>query len=210
MVRRKLMGLLVCSFVLSIATVAWAGVPSLSLSSAVDNAPAVQTLMYSVPDASGTPFTAAYASGAVETNDTVTLTLVDANGDAIFAYPFEDLWIDAESGTFLFCPGGTVADQSTDVNGQTTWTGSMFAGGEGAGLVVMVNGDPLTQGALDFLFNSADINADLAVNLSDAVAFTQTFAGGSGYSAAMDFNNDGTMNLSDVVAMAQAIGAACP
>jgi len=210
MVRRKLMGLLVCSFVLSIATVAWAGVPSLSLSQAVDNASTVQTLMYSVPNASGTPFTEAYASGAVETDDTVTLTLVDANGDPIFAYPFEDLWVDAETGTFVFCPGGTVADQSTDANGQTTWTGAMFAGGAGAGLVVMVNGDPLTQGALDFLFNSSDINSTLSVNLSDAVAFTQTFQGGAGYAAEMDFNNDGVMNLSDVVPMAQAIGAACP
>jgi hypothetical protein len=166
--------------------------------------------MYSVPNGSGTPYDACYASGAVITDDTITLTLVDANNDPIFAYPFEDLWTVADTGTFVYCPGGTVADQSTDVNGQTTWTGAMFAGGNGTGLLVIVNGDPLDQGALDFLFNSSDINSDLVVNLSDAVAFTQTFQGGAGYDPDMDFNNDGTMNLSDVVAMAQAIGAACP
>ena len=56
-------------------------------------------------------------------------------------------------------------------------------------------------------FNSADINGDLSVNLTDIVAFSQAMTGGYAYYA--DFNNDGSLNLSDIVRLAGGNGVSC-
>ena len=205
---RKLAGLPVCGAVMALATLAWANLPDLSLSFAVSNA-TEQVLVYSVPDGTGRGFDEAYAAGGILTDATVTLTLLHYGGAPFVDFPFEDLWIETSLGDFVWCgPGGTVADQNTDTNGQTTWTNPMYAGGHGTGLVVMVIGEPLEHPPLDYLFNSADINADLIVNLTDVVIFASVYW--VGYDWIMDFNNDGTLNLTDIVFLAMALGTECP
>jgi hypothetical protein len=52
---------------------------------------------------------------------------------------------------------------------------------------------------------SADVNADLAVNLTDIVIFTQAFLDYGEYRAWADLWPDGTINLSDLVVFSQAI-----
>ncbi len=207
MVRRKLMGLLVCSLVVSLASVAWAGIPDLDNSSATTVA-TTQVSVYSLPNAAGDGLNDVFIFGGAKTDATVTVTLIDQAMTPVFNYPFEDIWIDADTGNFTFCPGGTVADASTDQNGQTTFSGSMFAGGCGSGLVVVINGDSLNQAPLNFMFNSPDMNADLIVNLTDVVLFSQVFYGPYDYCA--DFFWDGVINLSDIVLLAQGMGTACP
>lgn len=201
------MGLLVCSLVVSLASLAAAGIPDLDNSTATTVA-TEQVSVYSLPNAGGQGFGGVFVFGGSTTDATVTVTLLDAAMTPVFNYPSEDLWIETDTGSFTFCAGGTVADFSTNQNGQTTWNDPMFAGASGAGLVIIVNGDALNQGPLDYLFNSPDINADLVVNLTDVVFFTQAFFGS--YDYASDFYWDGIMNLSDIVLMAQGTGSSCP
>ena len=202
------MGLLVCSLVVSLATVAWAGIPDLMLSSATYVALGTQVSVYSLPSAAGDALNDVYVLGGSKTDATVTLTLVDSTPTPIFNYPFEDMWLESDDPAFVFCPGGTSADANTDANGQTTFSGALFAGSSGAGLIVVINGDPLEQGPLDFLFNSPDMNGDLLVNLTDVVLFAGVYYGEYDYSA--DYYWDGNINLSDIVLLAQGQGATCP
>ncbi len=76
--------------------------------------------------------------------------------------------------------------------------------------MIMVAGAPLTT-ELPITYNSADINGDLLVNLSDIVAFTQLLGGDFSTHPlyAGDFNNDTLINLSDIVRMTGGIGTGC-
>jgi hypothetical protein len=197
--------------VVSLASLAWAGVPDLNNSSVVAaNEPAS---VFAVPDGTGVGLDAAFAPGGATIDATITLTLVDTAGDPIFLYPFEDLWLETSGGSLVYCANGTAADGSTDEMGQTTWTNPVLGGSysPGENTLVIVAGAPVSGGGVQITFNSADINGDLFVNLSDAVAFTQMYNGDFATHPlyAADFNNDGFLNLSDAVRMAGALGASC-
>jgi hypothetical protein len=217
MMVRKIMGLLVFTLGVGLTSLVWAGVPDLVLSTAVTVATEPVTV-YSLPDGAGNRIDACQTLGGGGGNydATVTLTLLDSSGAPINNYPFEDLWLDSASGGITFCPGGTTADASTDVNGQSTWTVALEAGlceeyadPQTNGLIVVVNGSSLAQPPLAFGFNSADMDGNLAVNLSDVVLFADAlFSGDEPFCA--DFLWDGDVNLSDVVLLAGAIGASCP
>ena len=217
MVRRKVMGLLACALVVSAASMAWAGVPDLSLSSASTVATA-KVSVFSLPNGGGDGVDNSFLYGGTKTDATITVTLLDSNSAPIFAYPFEDLWLENATGGMALCAGGSVADANTDAAGQTTFSGTLFAGGQsdpldaGEGCDVMVNGSPLNQPVIDMLFNSPDISGDLVVNLTDVIQYTQDFySGNSGdliYRS--DFYWDGNLNLSDTVLLSQGSGAQCP
>ena len=208
MVRRKIMGLLVCSLVVSLTTVAWAGIPDLDLSLATYVSEGTQVSVYSLPSGAGDPLSNVYVNGGSKVDATVTLTLVDSTPTPIFNYPFEDMWIESNTPAIVICPGGSTADANTDANGQTTFSGALFAGKFGDGLVVVINGDALSQAPLNFKFNSPDINGDLVVNLTDVVLFAGVYYGVYEYLA--DFYWDDVINLSDIVLLAQGQGSACP
>jgi hypothetical protein len=210
------MGVLVASMVVSIATVAFAGVPSLTLSSAV-SAETNPVSVYSMPNGAGDGLANCYLYGGAPANATITLTLVDGTPNPINLYPFEDMWIASADGGLVACPGGTVADGgSTNAAGQTTWTGAFNAGGWSdqaagaavAGAIIIINGDALTQAPLPIYFNSADITGDLVVDISDVTVFAGDYFGVAAYRS--DFYWDGTMDVSDVVKLAPAFGTACP
>ena len=80
---------------------------------------------------------------------TIELWVLDAFGDPIYLYPFSDMWLETESKGMVLCPGGSVADQSTDINGYTTFSSAMYAGCCGSGMLVIINGTALSQPALD-------------------------------------------------------------
>jgi hypothetical protein len=74
----------------------------------------------------------------------------------------------------------------------------------------MINGAALTSsGGLSIAHNSADINADGIVNLSDVQAFAVDFYDVV-YNFKSDFAYDAIVNLSDIVPLAQAMGGTCP
>lgn len=204
MLRRFLLGALV----LSLASFAVAGVPDLNASTASIDPSAQGASVFVVPNATGSPLTSAFLPGGGVVDATISLTLIDTEGNPIFQYPFEDLWLATSGGGLVFCDGGTAADQSTDINGQTTWSNPLGAGGNTAGETaqVYVAGVPLAGAGLNVVFNSSDLNGDLAVGISDIAAFTpllntSSFEG--------DFNNDGAVDLSDIGRFVPTLGASC-
>lgn len=162
------------------------------------------------PDGSGAFFDEARDPSGNQVDATITLYLIDESGIPIYLYPFEDLWLESAAGGLSLCPGGTVADHSTDQLGSTDWRNPLRAGGcsFGEGTYIMISGSPmnwLPPVPVDFV--SPDITGDLVVNLPDIVAFSQAL--GSDDPCA-DFNRNGQVDLTDIVIMAQAIGVQCP
>ena len=207
MLRRFLFGALV----VSLASLATAGVPDLNTSTASIDPAADGANVFVVPNATGAAFTEAKVQqgggGNVTVDATITVTLRDTQGNLIFGYPFEDMWLETDGGGLAYCEGGTVADGSTDVNGETEWVNPLAGGGNSFGefTQVYVAGSPLAQ-TLNITYNSADINGDLQINLTDVNLFTPML---TGYDQEGDYNNDGSVNLTDVNLFVPAIGTGC-
>jgi len=205
MLRRFLLGIMV----VCLASLAWAGVPDLTLSTASIDPAANGASVYVIPNGQGVGFNEAFLGGS-QVDATITLTLVDSDSNPIFGYPFEDLWLGTSGGGLVACPGGSAADGSTDEIGQTEWQDSLRAGGNSAGetTLVYVAGTALAGGGIDLTFNSADNTGDLQVNLGDIINFIQDLnSGTSPYRS--DFNNDGSVGLSDIIRFTPAIGSIC-
>ena len=220
MVRRKNLGFLVCALVLVIASTTWAGIPDPTESYATNRNFPVECSILVVPDGSGTPINSCYWDPAVgpagpHCDATIDLWVLDAFGDPIYLYPFSDMWLESDTHVWyngdvtsmVHCVGGTVADQSTDLQGHTLFSGALFAGCCGEDIKVLVNGW-VVQILPDKRVNSPDMSCDLVVNLTDVILFATSYYGVYEYCA--DFYWDLTLNLSDIVVMAQAQGAACP
>ncbi len=210
MVLRKIMGIFAITLMVGAASFATAGIPDLdqSVSSRAYTGPEA-AVMFNMPNAGGTAFTAArILTGPVDA--TVTLVLKDGLGAFIANFPFEDMWLQAADGGMVPCTGGSTADFNTDVVGETSWVNPMAAGGFSQSLTeVMISGIALTSSAGELIsHNSADINGDGVVNLSDIPSFVGDLNGA--YNFRSDFAFDGLVNLSDVVRMSSAIGASCP
>jgi hypothetical protein len=207
------MGIFAATLILGSASFAMAGVPDLQLSTATG--PAEACVLFSLPNANGNPFTDAVAvTGFATVDATIEMTLNDGLGVAINLYPREDMWLESADGGLTGCTGGTIADLSTNALGYTRWQNPMAAGGQTSTwtdlTVVMINGAALTSnGGLSIAHNSADVNADGIVNLSDVQAFAVDFYDVS-YNFKSDFAYDGLVNLSDIVPLAQAMGGTCP
>jgi len=163
--------------------------------------------VFVTPAATGVPFTSAFAVGGGTVDATVTASLITNFGNPVPGYPAEDMWIATTGGGLVLCSGAGQPDGATDVNGQAFWTAPVAGGGNSAGedLQVFIAGMPLSF-SVPLYFNSADLNGDLQVNLSDISVFTQALAA---YSWAADFNNDTVVNLSDISRFVPAIGVNC-
>jgi hypothetical protein len=169
---------------------------------------AVDASIYVTPGQTGVPLTAAFAPGGSVVDATITATLVDPMGDLVEGYPREDMWLESADGGLAACLGGTWPDADSDVNGDVFWTQPLAAGGHttGAGIHVYVGGAPLVGPGLPLTVNSADIDGDLQVNLTDVALFTQALGTGT-YAA--DFTNDGIVNLSDIALFVPGLGTSC-
>jgi hypothetical protein len=210
-------GLVICIAVLGIATLSFAGVPELSNCSAT-TAAGQQVNVFVIPDGQGFLMTEARAVTTLPqdvVDATITVTLLDAGMNAVFAYPFEDLWLETSLSGLVACPNGTIADASTDINGQTTFTGPFYAGGHsdlglGEMTQVVVNGGSLPAASnLNILFNSADMDGNGLVDLTDVSLFSTAYLGGV-YDFSADFFFDNALNLSDLVLFSGAVNIGCP
>ena len=169
------------------------------------------------PDGSGRPMTQVFNSAGQPVDGTITMILYDDTppwGTPVAFFPKEDIWLTDITGTLALCPAGSIPDENTDINGMTSWTGALLVGGhvepgEGNQLAIMVNGW-IPEGAYlpDFRINSADLNGDLAVNLTDVAHFSMGYFGP--YEYMRDLHWDEVVNLSDIAELARAFGAACP
>ena len=211
MLHRKLTGFLVSILVVSLASLAVAGIPDPVNSFAELDPAAVGAGVFNLPNGQGAGFDEAFDGAGNGVDATVTLYLRDANDDAIVGYPFEDLALASSAGGLVACPAGMVADFSTDAMGMTEWQNAKFAGGytDGETVNVYIAGTPLSHPGLNLLFNSADISGDLVVNLTDVSLFAGDFMVGP-YNFRSDFVYDGSLNLSDVTLLAQGNGTSCP
>lgn len=169
------------------------------------------------PDGSGRPMTQAFNSVGQPVDGTITMTLYDDTppwGNPVAFFPNEDIWLSDITGSLALCPAGSIPDENTDINGMTSWTGALFVGGnvepgDGNQLAIMVNGW-IPDGAYlpDFRINSADLNGDLMVNLTDVAHFSMGYFGP--YEYTRDLHWDEVVNLSDIAELARARGARCP
>ncbi len=211
MLRRNIVGLLVCIAALGVATLGFAGIPDVNNSTAT-TAAAVQVSVFNVPDGSGKAMTEARDAGGNVVDATITVTLYDAGMNPVYLFPFEDIWLQTTLGGLVACPGGALADASTDINGVTHFTGPFNAGGitDPASELcqVVVNGTPLVGSDMDIQFNSPDMNGDGVVNVNDLGIFTSFYPATYGYDA--DFSYDGVLNLSDLVLFSAAYNQSCP
>jgi hypothetical protein len=163
--------------------------------------------VYIVPGGTGADFTDARLTGGVPVDATLTLTVVNSEGNPIAGYPAADMWLVTTAGGLVTCGLANPGD-ATDANGQTSWVNTLAGGGNSLAeeAQAVIAGDPVPNTAMVH-FVSADLNGDLTVNLSDISVFTQALGV---YNAVADFNNDQTVNLSDISLMAQGIGSVCP
>jgi len=204
---------MVCIAVLGVATLSYAGIPDLALSGAV-SASGAEVSVFSLPNGNGKALFEAKPLVGGDVDATITVTLLDASGNPIFLYPFEDMWLGTSMGGLVPCNGGSAADGSTDINGVATFSGALFAGGfsnraGGETCQVIVNGSALVGSDMTVLFNSSDIDGNGVVGLSDTVTFVPLYTGGV-YNYSVDFFFDGQINLSDLVLYAGGLNTACP
>jgi hypothetical protein len=213
MVLRKIMGLFVCTLILGVASFASAGVPDLGNSEATmpNFAGGSIVSLFNLPNGGGKAFTEAQVPGGAIVDATIEVVIRDGNNNVIAGFPGEDLWLESFDGGMVACIGGTTADGDTDANGVTDWSNALNAGGSSEALCyIMVSGDALTSVGSEMAlhFNSADMNADGVVNLTDVGRFSTAFNGGYDYAA--DFFFDGVIQLSDVGRLASGLGGSCP
>ncbi len=206
---KKLTGFLLGVLVVSMASMAWAGIPDLTLSSATAGASGAS--VFCLPNGQGNSFDLAKDGSGNTVDATIHLTLLDSNGDPIALYPFEDLWLQTSANGLVACANGTAADASTDAAGLTQWQNPLFAGGNSGGetVNVYVAGSPLNHPGMNILFNSADIDGSLTVNLGDVTLFADLY-NNSPNAFDGDFYYDGVINLGDITLMAFGNGTMCP
>jgi hypothetical protein len=116
---------------------------------------------------------------------TINVTLKDAANVAVAGVPAADIWLIGCNDLIGLCGGsGAInASAATDVNGQTTITGNIAAGGcDLGGVRVVAQGVVIGAGVcaapcVAIKVKSADINKSLNVNLVDF----SIFGGASGY-----------------------------
>lgn len=225
MLRRNFMGLMVCLISLSFATLGFAGVPDLAASSATTLATGIVSVFTNVDGLGNAINGAKAAASSASVDATITLTVIDTDGFEVFQYPFEDMWLETSAGGLVLCNGGSTADASTGVNGQTTFSGTLYAGGgsfydkdipSNEQCIVMIDGTALSQAtsAMDILFNTADLTGDLLVGVQDTTVFKPLYINGTSgpltYDYAIDYYFDEQITLSDLVLFAGVANTSCP
>jgi len=176
--------------------------------------PYVPVSLFCTPGGGGSPFTEARSFGGGYADGTLEIQFLDYSYQPMAGIPAQDIWL-ASTGTALVpCGDGTVPDAPTAADGRTTWTEPLTVGGHldpaaGDLFYIMINGEgAVVSTELDLRFNSADIDGDGQVNLSDAGLFTMDLYGPYAYRC--DFNWDGSVNISDAGSMAGSLGDRCP
>ena len=179
--------------------------------------PAQPASLFSLPSGAGRAFAQAVAWGGERIDATLVTVLWSDQpgwGDPVPYFPAEDMWLTSANARLVPCNGGTIADADTDAAGRTTWAAPLQAGGQcdpdsGDRLLVVVNGDVAADlTGLGLRVNSADLDGNGVVNLSDVGRFVSDLFGDYAYRS--DFSWDGVINLADAGFMSQGLGAQCP
>jgi hypothetical protein len=110
------------------------------------------------------------------------------------------------------CPGGNVADHATDLDGRTSFSGTLAAGGCVPSLTVFVDG--VGVATLAVRTNSPDAlpASPCAVDASDFSAVVSrrgSHVGEDNYTICHDYNEDGYIDASDLAFFASRLGTSC-
>jgi hypothetical protein len=144
-------------------------------------------------------------------SDYIWVEIRDDAGVGIQGVPWTDYWMNACDALqeLCLCAGAIGAYSLTNVDGRTTFSGRMAAGGciLTGGMYVACQGktikdfdpciDPI---CIDIVIVSPDLNVDCQVNLSDLSYFGQSYnlqLGDLDYDPCCDYNDDDWCNLSD-------------
>jgi hypothetical protein len=110
------------------------------------------------------------------------------------------------------CPGGNIADAATDINGHTTFTGTIRGGGCVENLQVYADGVGIGS-ALLVKTNSPDLvpASPCAVDASDLASLASKLGIPLQYNICFDYNESGppTIDASDLAFFASLLGAQC-
>lgn len=172
--------------------------------------------IYSAPDFGGLPLASALDwDGVVGSTPrfadaSVTVTLVDDEGEPVVGYPAQDIWLDSNQGGLALAPRRAFADAATDHLGRATISGLVRCGGAtdiviGETLQVVIGGVPLPGGTIPVQVNSFDLTGDLWVNSNDQEEFSYELGTSETFRA--DFWRDGKIDLLDAILMTRAIGS---
>lgn len=136
--------------------------------------------------------------------------LKNCNGAPIVGVPAQEIVL--FNSNLCICPGGNIADHATDINGMTTFTGTIRGGGCGDPLAVFADG--ILIGVLPVKVNSPDrIPASpCAVDASDLAHLAAALGsevGEAHYTICLDWNEDGYVDASDLAWFAALLGAEC-
>ncbi len=144
------------------------------------------------------------------TGITIDVYLKNCNGGPLVGVPAQEIVL-YNSGLCI-CPGGNIADAATDINGHTTFTGTMRAGGCVENLQVYADGVAIGI-PLQVKTNSPDAPpaSPCAVDASDLSALASRLGNSAQYTICFDLNESGppTIDASDLSFFASLLGAQC-
>jgi hypothetical protein len=142
---------------------------------------------------------------------TISVVLLDSDLLPIADYPAVDIWFQGDgTNDLVMCYQGSIADQNTNAEGETTFTGAFAGGGwTQSGTRVYVAGMPIGAAPLPIDVASTDYNGDLSVDIADLGNFAADYTNGV-YDFRADFTCDGVENLADIAAFASRNGTRCP
>lgn len=144
------------------------------------------------------------------TGITIDVYLKNCNGRPLVGVPAQEVVIFDPQ--LCICPGGNIADAATDINGHTSFSGTIRAGGCAPYLDIYADG--VLIGRTPVRTNSPDaVPASPcmvdASDLSALLAARGAVVGTSNYTICLDFNEDGYIDASDISYFASARGAEC-
>lgn len=172
------------------------------------------------PDGSGDTFTTPFV-GWPGPGPAIDIRVYARNcqGDPLEGIPLTEIQL--FNSALCICPGGNTADAATDVNGCTTFTGSIAGGGCASSLDVYVDGVFICT--IPVSVNSADFaggNANCATDAGDAADLSpyigSDITGNTGppptnqtYDICRDYIENGFIDAGDVAFLASKLGTAC-
>lgn len=156
-------------------------------------------------------------NGCGGTDDYIEVYIRDPGGGGISGIPWTDYWMNACEAEYelCVCVQHFVADELTDSEGRTTFSGRIAAGGciLSGGIYVACQGKIILDSetctvpvCVDVVIVGPDLNADCAVNLSDLSMFADAYntqEGDAAFNTCCDFNDDGECNLGDFAYLGQ-------
>jgi hypothetical protein len=144
------------------------------------------------------------------TGITIDVYLKNCNGAPLVGVPAQEIVIFNIG--LCICPGGNIADAATDINGHTTFTGTIRGGGCVENLQVYADGVAIGA-ALQVKTNSPDHvpASPCAVDASDLAALASKLGIVAQYNICFDYNESGgpTIDASDLAFFASLLGAQC-